>query len=49
MGQTQRWRVVLAGRLLHGEAYLVVLVTPDSIARAAPEMLAALVNSISPN
>jgi hypothetical protein len=46
MGYTQHLRVVACGVEIKGELVLVVIMAPDSIARAAPRYLTRLLSSV---
>jgi len=48
LGQEQRWRIVECGRMFGGEAMLVTLLVPDSVALADPSLFAGIIGSIGP-
>jgi membrane associated rhomboid family serine protease len=49
LGVTQHYRIVVAGKPVGGELLVVVITTPDGIARAAPEFFRALIASAGPS
>lgn len=48
MGYRQRYRMIVCSRTFGGEAILVVLTTPETVATAAPKFLAFLLGSVRP-
>lgn len=48
MGTRQHYRIVVAGKDFHGQLVLLIVMTPDSIARAAPGFFTQLVASAGP-
>ncbi len=48
LGQDQHWRIVECGRMMGGDAILVTVLVPDTIARAAPKLFEGIIASITP-
>jgi len=48
MGTRQRYRIVVAGKDFNGSLVQLIVMTPDSIARAAPQFFTQLVASAGP-
>ena len=49
MGTRQHYRIIAAGKDFGGTLVQVIVMTPDSIARTAPEFFTKLVASVGPN
>jgi hypothetical protein len=48
MGTRQHYRIVVAGKAFGGSLVMLIVMTPDSVSRAAPEFFTKLIASAVP-